>query len=112
MIEDLVHEWRSAGMEEGDIVLVHSSIKRTFRRYFEQGKKLTPQLILESLLESVGESGTLLLPLYNFGFAAGEPFDMQTRPPRWAPLPKQHDFTLHRLERGINIFVCCNRSLR
>ncbi len=58
-MKDLVSEWRASGIEEGDVLLVHSSTKRTFKRYLEKGVKLTPEDILNSLLEAVGDSGTL-----------------------------------------------------
>jgi len=80
MIQTLSDEWKEAGVQEGDVLLVHSSIKRTFRRYFKAGTKLTPQDILESFLEAIGPTGTLLLPLFNFDFTKGVPFDMQNTP--------------------------------
>lgn len=80
MIQMLSHEWKEAGVQEGDVLLLHSSIKRTFRRYLKEGKKLTPQDILESFLEAIGPSGTLLLPLFNFDFTKGVPFDIQNTP--------------------------------
>lgn len=78
-MKDLAREWRASGIEEGDIVLVHSSTRRTFRRYLEKGTKLTPVDILDSLLEAVGESGTLLLPLFNFDFGT-KGFDINNTP--------------------------------
>lgn len=80
------HEWKEAGVEEGDVLLLHSSIKRTFRRYFKKGKRLTPQDILDSFLEAIGPSGTLLLPLFNFDFTKGVPFDLQNTPSQMGAL--------------------------
>jgi aminoglycoside 3-N-acetyltransferase len=80
MIQMLSDEWKKSGVQEGDVLLVHSSIKRTFRRYLKAGRRLTPQDILESFLEAIGSSGTLLLPLFNFDFAKGVPFDIQNTP--------------------------------
>ena len=64
MIQTLAGEWKEAGVQESDVLLVHSSLKRTFRRYLKLGIKITPQDILESFLSAVGPSGTLLLPLF------------------------------------------------
>lgn len=80
MIQKLSDEWKNAGIQEGDVLLVHSNIKRTFKRYLKLGAKLSPQDILESLLNAVGQSGTLLLPLFNFDFSKGVPFDIKNTP--------------------------------
>jgi aminoglycoside 3-N-acetyltransferase len=76
MIQNLVNEWRKAGVQEGDVLLVHSSIKRTLKRYM----KISPKDILESFLSALGSSGTLLLPLFNFEFTTGVPFDIRNTP--------------------------------
>ena len=73
MIRELAMEWRSAGLERGDSVLIHSSLKRTCKR-----TNLTPEQVLDSFLEAVGPSGTLLLPLFNFSFTKGVPFDIRS----------------------------------
>jgi len=80
MIQALSDEWTAAGVEKGDVLLVHSNIKRTFRRYLKLGIKLSPQDIIESFLSAVGPSGTLLLPLFNFDFTKGIPFDIRDTP--------------------------------
>ena len=80
MIQTLADEWKKAGVEEGDVLLLHSSIKRTFKRYLKADVRLTPQDILESFLEAIGSTGTLLLPLFNFDFAKGVPFDERNTP--------------------------------
>jgi len=80
MIQTLANEWREAGVQEGDVLLVHSSIKRTFRRYLRQGVKLTAQDILASFEVAVGPSGTLVLPLFNFDFTKGVAFDIRNTP--------------------------------
>lgn len=80
MIETLANEWREAGIQEGDTLLVHSNIKRTFKRYLKLGTRLSPQDILDSFIKAVGNSGTLLLPLFNFDFSKGVPFDIRNTP--------------------------------
>lgn len=80
MMNMLTDEWKEAGVQEGDVLLFHSNIKRVFKRYLKSGVRLTPQNILESLLETIGPTGTLLLPLFNFDFAKGVPFDKRNTP--------------------------------
>lgn len=80
MIQTLAKEWMQAGVKEGDTLLIHSNIKRTFKRYLKMGFKLTPQDILDSFMVAVGPSGTLLLPLFNFDFTKGIAFDIRNSP--------------------------------
>ncbi len=77
MIQKLADEWKSAGVQDGDVLLVHSSIKRVFKRNLKLGIKLSPQDILESFLNAVGPTGTLVIPLFNFDFADGIAFDIK-----------------------------------
>jgi len=79
-MKELVQEWREAGVQEGDILLVHSSMKRLLKRYLKSGTQLTPEDILNSFLGAVGDSGTILFPLFNFDFAKGVPFNTKTSP--------------------------------
>ncbi len=86
MIQTLTNEWKEAGIQEGDVVLLHSNIKRTFKRYLKLGVRLTPQDILQSFINAVGSSGTLLLPLFNFDFTSGIPFSINNTPSKMGAL--------------------------
>lgn len=78
--QQLSAEWRAAGVGEGDMLLVHSSISRTLRRVKSLYGSACVELVVASLLEAVGEEGTLLFPLFNFDFTKGVPFDIRTTP--------------------------------
>ena len=80
MIEALTNEWKESGVQEGDTLLVHSNIKRTFRRYLKSGIRLSSHDILDSFINAVGSSGTLLFPLFNFDFTKGISFDINNTP--------------------------------
>lgn len=86
MIQSLAKEWKEAGVQDGDVILVHSSIKRTIKRYLELGVKITPKDILESFLKAIGPKGTLLLPLFNFDFTKNIPFDIKNTPSQMGAL--------------------------
>jgi aminoglycoside 3-N-acetyltransferase len=73
---ELVAGFRSFGVDEGDTLLVHSSYKSLGD---VDGGVAT---VVEALLESVGPSGTLIAPTFNFAFCEGEPFDARTTPSR------------------------------
>ncbi|MEZ9703979.1 AAC(3) family N-acetyltransferase [Vibrio breoganii] len=79
-VEMLADEWRNAGITRGDVVLLHSNIGRTLRRIKKMGIKPSPSLILDSFICAIGEEGTLLLPLFNFEFTQGVPFDLEATP--------------------------------
>ena len=80
VIDELASNWKESGLEEGDTVLLHSNIKRTLKYYLKQKRKITPEIILESFINVIGSSGTLLLPLFNFDFTKGVPFDIRNTP--------------------------------
>ncbi|MCF7945121.1 MAG: AAC(3) family N-acetyltransferase [Spirochaetia bacterium] len=86
MIEKLVNEWEKAGIQQGDVILLHSSLKRTLTRYSINGIKLTPEDILESFLVAIGPLGTILLPLFNFDYTKGIPFDIRHTPSKMGVL--------------------------
>jgi aminoglycoside N3'-acetyltransferase len=74
----LSQEWSKAGVGKGDMLLLHSNTRGTLRRLKKQGFKMDVETILDSFLYALGEEGTLLLPLFNFEFCAGKPFDIRT----------------------------------
>ena len=79
-MEALADQWSAAGVERGDTLLLHSSIKRTLLSCRRAGRRVSPRDILDSLLAALGPDGTLLLPLFNFDFARGKPFDIRQTP--------------------------------
>lgn len=80
VVQHLAAQWRAAGVAEGDVLLVHSNLTRTFKTCLRAGMAATPDLVLDSFLAALGSSGTLLLPLFNFDFTQGVPFDLRTTP--------------------------------
>jgi aminoglycoside 3-N-acetyltransferase len=79
-VRALAEQWSAAGVERGDTVLLHSSIKRTLLSCRRSGRPVSPRDILDSFLAALGPEGTLLLPLFNFDFAKGQPFDIRQTP--------------------------------
>lgn len=77
----LAQNWRKCGINPGDVVLVHSSLKRTLQTH-----NTTPQAAMESFLEAVGPDGTVLFPLFNFDFTKGVPFDIRSTPSQMGAL--------------------------
>ena len=87
MIESLCDRWKRSGLEQGDTVLIHSNITRTVIEYRRQsGIKIGPKEILESFINAVGPSGTLLFPLFNFDVTKGASFDIRSTPSQMGAL--------------------------
>jgi aminoglycoside 3-N-acetyltransferase len=87
IIERLVSNWQRCGMESGDVVLVHSSLKRLlFKLKDEFGEVVGPRIIYDSLISTLGENGTLLLPLYNFDFPTTHYFNFNETPSQMGAL--------------------------
>jgi len=60
--------WAGCGINARDTVLIHSSMKRAFRYLLTQGDEANPKLMIDSLLDQVGNNGTVIFPLFNFDF--------------------------------------------
>ena len=86
MTEPLKDRWLRSGIELGDTVLVHSSIKRTLIESRRAGLSISPTEILDSFLDAIGPTGTLLLPLFNFDFTNGVDFDIRNSPSQMGAL--------------------------
>ena len=70
-----VNPFAEAPIKPGSTLLLHSSIIRTVRQH-----RIKPEGIITALLDRLGADGTLLLPLFNFEFTEGVPFDIKSTP--------------------------------
>jgi aminoglycoside 3-N-acetyltransferase len=84
--QTLTNAWRTAGIARGDLVLIHSNIKRTLRALKAETPAATPRDVLDMFLDAVGPDGTLLLPLFNFDFTKGAAFDIRSTPSQMGAL--------------------------
>ncbi len=66
-------------IRQGDCLFIHSSLKGV-GKLVTTNQRGTLQAILDQLLNAVGDSGTLVVPTFNFGFCEGKPFDRQNTP--------------------------------
>lgn len=58
--EEIVQKLREVGLEKGDAVMVHTSLKRM--GYVCGGA----QTVIEALMEVVGEDGTIMMPTHSW----------------------------------------------
>lgn len=62
-------------INKGSVVLLSSDVSRMSFEALENGSRFNADEFLNIIINKIGESGTLLLPTYNWGFCHGEPFD-------------------------------------
>jgi len=80
IIKDFSTAWRAAGVEEGDALIVHSSAWWLLMKGKRRNKNFSPEDVVDSFLDAVGPTGTLLLPAFNFNVKNGVVFDMRNTP--------------------------------
>ncbi|HQW70945.1 MAG: AAC(3) family N-acetyltransferase [Saprospiraceae bacterium] len=83
----LANKWLDSGVNEGDVLLVHSSIKNlllTLKKEFSQ--VASPLDVYNSLKLALGSTGTLILPLFNFDFPKVKFFDINKTPSQMGAL--------------------------
>ncbi len=72
--QEMINGFQSLGLTEGDVLQVHSSYKSL------GGVEGGPQTVIDGLLETIGDEGTLIMPAFNFDFCKGIPWDFQNTP--------------------------------
>lgn len=73
-IERLVHDLRQLGINPGEMLAVHASMKK-IGGHIEGG----PASVIHALLEVIGEEGTLVIPVFNH---PADVIDLRTAPSR------------------------------
>ncbi|MGG3888383.1 AAC(3) family N-acetyltransferase [Metabacillus fastidiosus] len=83
-------------IKEGDIVLIGSDITLLAFQSLKNKEKLDLNLFIDSFIEKIGPTGTLLFPTYNWGFCSGDVFDYKKTPSKTGTLTntalKRSDF--------------------
>jgi aminoglycoside 3-N-acetyltransferase len=102
--KELAARWRQSGVEPGDMLLVHSNSSRTIREARRQGLGLTPDVLVDSFLEAVGQEGTVLFPLFNFDFCGGAPFDVRSTPSQMGALTEAARLRLAAVRTGHPVY--------
>ena len=82
-VNDLVAAFREIGLEQGDSLIVHSSLSSL--GHVEKGA----DGVIEALLEVIGPSGNLMLPAFNYTRPLPEPYyDPKNTPGRAGIIPE------------------------
>jgi len=87
IVKYLADNWEKCGVEQRDVLLVHSSLKRLLLKVsHEFGVRISIKTVYNSFLEVLGEKGTLILPLFNFDFPKTKFFDICNTPSQMGSL--------------------------
>lgn len=71
---ELKYLWSGLGLSEGMVVLCHSFLPSL-------GKLLpTPQIVVDSIMEHLGETGTFVVPTFTYSSFNGEVYDVNETP--------------------------------
>lgn len=70
ILKELSKRWIRSGLCEGDVFLLHANIKRILLEFKKYKISLDLNIIVDSFLNVIGKSGTLLMPLFNFDFTS------------------------------------------
>ncbi len=77
-----IRSWPNrCGVARGATVLLMADVTRMAWRARRTSASFSPVVLLDAFLEAVGETGTLLIPTYNFDLRSGEAYDVLRTPP-------------------------------
>ena len=106
-VEQLSHQWHKSGVQKGDCILLHSNVKRWYKKIFKTGDKAPLATILNSFIEALGEKGTLIIPLFNFDFTSGSTFDMRNTPSQMGSLTEYARKITNSVRSGHPVYSFC-----
>lgn len=89
------------GIAKGDVLFIHSDILKFGWPTDLKINKLT-EFIYETLLEKIGEEGTLIVPTFNFDFCKGIAFNRQETPSKNMGAFSEYIRTLPQAKRSFN----------
>ena len=63
------------GIKKGDIILLSSDVSLLMYAAKKNNEEFSMKQLIDAFLKAIGSEGTLLVPVYNWGFCKGEPFN-------------------------------------
>ena len=92
----LIKFFKKIGLKNGDTVFVASDIVSLIIFFKKKKLNLDLKFFTDSLIETVGNNGTLLFPTFNWGFCSGKIFNIKKTPSKCGALTnyvlKRDDF--------------------
>jgi aminopeptidase-like protein/aminoglycoside N3'-acetyltransferase len=83
--ESVVRALKEAGIEQGDSIFCHISFGRLGRPDCALNAESIHRLMHQALRETVGDSGTILIPTYTYSIGKNEPFVTESTPSTVGP---------------------------
>lgn len=62
-------------INKGDVIFVSSDISNIAYYFFLTGYVFSPDIFIDTIIELIGDTGTLIFPTYNWDFCKGSAFD-------------------------------------
>ena len=87
--EDIYSILENCRVVPGDILLLHSNITRWAISLIKNGMNKPLEIILNSIIDYLGEKGTLILPTFNFDFCKNGNFDYIKTPSEMGSLTQE-----------------------
>lgn len=76
--EDIINHIED--ISDGDIVYLISDVLNLGKKARENGERFDKNKFLDSIVNKIGNEGTLLIPTFNWGFCKGKTFDYRKTP--------------------------------
>lgn len=76
-------------IKKGDTIFISSDIKGLAWESMEHGEKFDADIFIDSILNKIGDDGTLIFPTYNWDFCSGHCFDYYKTPCKTGVLGKK-----------------------
>ena len=78
------------GIKKGDSVWVASDVKTLIYTCMENGDDTDLNILIDSIKDLITEEGTLMIPVFNWDFCKGIPFDVRRSPSKGMILSGRH----------------------
>ena len=76
---DIIYGLINVGIKKGDILLVHSDILAFGRPHYSD-INIFFSVLIDAFIETIGPSGTLIMPTFSFSFTNGDDFSVSDSP--------------------------------
>ena len=76
------------GIGRGDSVWIASDVKTLVYTCMENGDDTDLNILIDSIIDIITEEGTLMIPVFNWDFCRGVPFDIKKTPSKTGSLGK------------------------
>lgn len=78
-LQDIVNALKKTGIQKGDSIFVHSDLK-SFGKIINVGRNEYIETFIKALINTIGESGNLIMPTFSYTFCKRQDFDPESTP--------------------------------